>query len=62
LRRLGEIVHDLDLKDEKYGHAELAGVAATLEGIVAAVDDDGVRIERAAILFDALLAQFANRQ
>ena len=62
LRRLGEIVHDLDLKDERYGHPELAGVEAALQGIVAAVGDDLERIERAAILFDGLLARFATRR
>ncbi len=60
LQRLGEIVHDLDLKDEKYGHPESAGVAAALEGIVAQIDDDMERIERSSVLFDGLLARFAQ--
>ena len=60
LRKLAEIVHDLDLKDERYGHAETAGVAAALDGIVASTSDDLERIERAALLFDSLVAGFAR--
>ena len=62
LKRLGEIVHDLDLKDEKHGHPETAGVAAALEGIAAATKDDLERIERASVLFDGLLTQFAKKR
>jgi hypothetical protein len=62
LRKLGEIVHALDLEDEKYDHPEIAGVKAALDGIVAATADDGERIERAAVLFDGLLARFAQRR
>jgi hypothetical protein len=60
LRRLAEIVHDLDLKDSKFGRPESVGIGAVLRGIVAATDDDADRINRGAALFDELLASFAG--
>jgi hypothetical protein len=62
LRAIGEIVHDLDLKDGKFGRPETAGVAAALDGIAAATADDAERVERAAVLFDALHARFEARR
>lgn len=56
LRRIGEIVHDIDLKDERYARPETAGVAAVIAGICRAAKD-GDRLERGAALFDDLLAQ-----
>ena len=62
LDALGEIVHDIDLKDEKYGRAEAAGVAAVLQGIAATARDDAERIERGAALFDGLYASLGGRR
>jgi len=54
LTRIGEIVHDLDLKDGKFGHPEGAGILRLLEGILVSNADDLARIERGAVLFDDL--------
>jgi hypothetical protein len=62
LRRIGEIVHDIDLKDAKFGRAETEGVATLLSGIAAATDDDERRIERGCSLFDDLYASFAGHR
>lgn len=62
LRRIGEIVHDIDLKDAKFGRAETDGVATLLSGIVAATDDDERKIDRGCMLFDDLYASFAGRR
>lgn len=53
---LGEIVHDIDLKESTFARAETAGVAAMINGIVATVADDATRIERGAALLDGLVA------
>jgi len=53
---LAEIVHDLDLKDAKFGRAEVAGVQRLIEGIVARHDRDSERLERGFALFDDLHA------
>jgi hypothetical protein len=54
LRAIAEIVHDLDLKDERFGRAETQGVRQVLDGITLATDDDGKRLERGGALFDDL--------
>ena len=40
LASIGEIVHDIDLKDNKFGRPETAGFANLLAGIVAGTTDD----------------------
>lgn len=58
LRRIGEIVHDIDLKDSHYGHEETAGIASLLDGITAGVDDDDRRIARGGAILDDLYRSF----
>ena len=55
---IAEIIHDLDLKDAKFGRKETAGVQQLLAGIVAGQASDDARIERAANLFDDLYHSF----
>lgn len=57
LRAVAEIVHDLDIKDEKYQRPETAGVAAVLAGIMKRYPDDAARVERAAEFFETLAAE-----
>jgi hypothetical protein len=57
LERLGEIVHDIDLKEERYAHAETAGVAALVSGLASSIPDDEARIDAASPLLDGLLEQ-----
>lgn len=59
LRAIGEIVHDIDLKDEKFGREDAAGIERVLSGIAAANTDDDVRLVRGAQLFDDLYALFS---
>ena len=54
VRAIAEIVHDLDLKDGKFGRAETAGVRVMLDGLVARTDSDEERFERALLIFDDL--------
>ncbi|MGH8952964.1 MAG: chromate resistance protein ChrB domain-containing protein, partial [Acidimicrobiia bacterium] len=60
LAAIAEIVHDLDLKENRYGRAEAAGVASILAGIALANDDDGTRIERGSAMFDDLYENFRD--
>ena len=62
LAALAEIIHDIDLDEDKYGRAEKAGVAAFIAGLVASCADDNQRIERGSALLDALLADLARRK
>ena len=58
LHSVGEIVHDIDLKDGKFARPETDGIANLLSGIVAGVDDDEQRIERGGQLFEDLYRYF----
>jgi hypothetical protein len=58
--RLGEVVHDLDIKDGRYGHAETEGVRRMLDGIVGQHARDDARAHAAGMLFDALVAGFTK--
>lgn len=58
LQAVAEIVHDIDLKDEKFARAESAGVERLLAGIAAAHPSDAARLDRAALIFDDLYAAF----
>lgn len=61
IRAIGEIVHDIDLKDAKFRRPEAAGIARLIAGICAAHKDDETRLERASALFDDLHESFMRR-
>ena len=54
LRAIAEIVHDLDLKDSKFGRAEASGIAALIAGIVQAHPEDEQRLTRGGAMLDDL--------
>ena len=60
LRKVGEIVHDIDLKDGRHGHPETAGVSSLLDGIINATEVDELRIERGSALFENLYRGFGG--
>ncbi len=62
LRILGEIVHDIDLKDAKFGREETAGIAGLIGGIVLAHSDDEQRLARGAAIFDDLYRHFRTKK
>jgi hypothetical protein len=61
LRVIGEIVHDMDLKDGKFGHAETAGIAHVISGICRTQGSDEVRLQRGRELFDGIYEQFRRK-
>jgi hypothetical protein len=61
LRVIAEIVHDIDLKDGKFGHPETEGIRTMIAALCAACDDDGERLRRGAALLDDLYG-FLRRQ
>jgi hypothetical protein len=62
LRAVAEVIHDVDLKDGKYGRAETAGVEHLIAGLAAARADDDARVEQGGAIFDALHAYFAGQK
>lgn len=61
LREIAEIVHDIDLKDGKFGRAEAAGIRTLIDSICLATVDDDERIARAKAVLDDLY-QFFQKQ
>lgn len=59
LKAIGEIVHDIDIKDGKYRREEAAGVARMIAGLARRHADDHKRTERAMAMFDDLYASLA---
>ena len=53
---IAEIVHDVNVKDAKYGREDAPGVGQVVAGIAAAHADDEARLERGNALFDDLYA------
>jgi hypothetical protein len=60
LQAIAEIVHDIDLKDEKFGRPEAPGIALALGGIRWAHEKDADRIHHSAAFFDSLNAQLGG--
>jgi hypothetical protein len=61
LRAIGEIVHDIDIKDGKFGRPEAAGLERVLHGLLLANADDETRLKRGLLLFDELYQTFRPR-
>ena len=61
IEALGEIVHDIDCKDELFKRPETSGIQSLIRGIVRATADDLGRIERGAAMLDDLYQSFARR-
>ena len=58
LAAMAEIVHDIDLKDSKFGRDEASGIARLIDGIALTTEDDGRRIERGSAMLDDLYECF----
>ena len=61
LTEVGEIVHDIDLKDEKFGRSEAPGIERLITGLALANPRDEARLERGMVLFDELYQSFRKR-
>lgn len=61
LRELAEIVHDIDLKDNKFNRLEATGLNSIISGLSQTLRDDRKRLAEAVVIFDGLLAFLAKR-
>jgi hypothetical protein len=60
LSRIAAIVHDLDLKDGRFGAPECGTVGAMIEGLQLAYRDDDALLEQGMTLFDSLYRSFEH--
>ncbi|WP_339711340.1 chromate resistance protein ChrB domain-containing protein [uncultured Sphingosinicella sp.] len=59
---IGEIIHDLDIGDGKFGRPETSGLGAMLSGVCASTDDDLQRIASGGDALNQFHAFFSNRK
>jgi hypothetical protein len=62
LRPVAEIVHDIDLKDEKFARPEVLGIDRLIAGICMAARDDESRLSQGRAVFDALYEYFKKKR
>ncbi|WP_246763732.1 chromate resistance protein ChrB domain-containing protein [Rhizobium bangladeshense] len=62
LQAIAEIVHDIDLKDAKFGREETTGIASLIAGICAAQPQDEQRIVHGGPVFDNLHQYFRAKR
>jgi hypothetical protein len=60
IARLGGIIHDLDLKDGRFGAPEAATVGTLIDGLQLTTSDDDALLERGMTLFESLYLAFAQ--
>jgi hypothetical protein len=62
LDSLAEIIHDLDLKDDKFGREETIGLGLAIDAIALAHKEDEERLRRSAELFNDLYEWFRRKR
>jgi len=61
LTPLAEIVHDIDLKDSKFGRQETVGIERVTAGVAMAHKEDETRLTRSTVVFDDLYEYFKRK-
>src|SRR5262245_10218396 len=61
LTHLAEIVHEVDLKDQKFPRDEARGVDLAIRGLLATFKDDHEVLAQGIVLFDSLYAALSDR-
>jgi len=56
LREIAEIVHDIDLKDDKFNRLEAPGLKVIIDGLCETIRDDRRRLQQAGVIFDGVFA------
>ena len=62
LQAIAEIVHDIDLKDCKFGRDEADGIKALIAGVAMAHRRDEERLTRGGAIFDDLYEYFSKKR
>jgi len=61
LRHIAEIVHDIDLRDRRFGRQETDGFAAFITGICLQHREDAARLEAGSVMLDAFYRALQQR-
>ena len=60
LQSIAEIVHDIDLKDDKYGRKEVEGLSQIITGLSQKLKNDNKLLEKGFEIFDALYQNYSS--
>ena len=60
LRPIAEIVHDIDLKDNKYNRKEADGIDQIITGLSKKLNNDNTLLEKGMEIFDALYQNYSS--
>ena len=60
LREIAEIVHDIDLKDDKFHRLEAVGLNTIIDGLSKVLRDDRKLLQQSGVVFDGLHALFSK--
>jgi hypothetical protein len=58
VKRIAELVHDIDLKEDRYKSPHTATVAGLVEGLRASIPDDVTLLQQGMVMFEALYQSF----
>ena len=61
LQQIAEIVHDIDLKDNKYNRKEAEGIENIIKGISQKLKNDTKLLEKGMEIFDALYLSYSSK-
>jgi len=62
LRELAEIIHDIDLKDNKFNRSEAAGLGVAIRGLAESLKDDRKLAQQCGPIFDGLYELLARER
>jgi hypothetical protein len=62
IKAIGEIIHDIDLKDNKFGRPEAAGLDAVIRALAGQIHDDHKLLDAGSIILDALFEHYSQRR
>lgn len=60
IKAMGEIIHDIDLKDHKFGRLEAPGVDVVIRALAGRVHDDHKLLDAGSVILDALFEHYSQ--
>lgn len=61
LQQIAEIIHDIDLKDHKFGRTEASGLDIVMRSLAQSTDNDHQLLKLGSVILDALYRSFSER-
>ena len=62
IRQIAEIIHDVDLKDHKFGRSEASGIDVLIRSLANNLEDDSRLLEMGSTILDALYQHYSTKK